>query len=271
MTELSLKLSAYLDGELDPAEAEALEQRLATDAEARAELDALIGVNTVAEEHFAAQLNEPVPIALAQAIKSAPMPGVAGGAPKSAPISAPMPANKPSRPVWGAVAASLVALMVGGAGGYFLKDQITPPVQTTGWLADVADYHAVYAGQQRHLVEVGADEKDHIEKWLGKTVGAEFSVPDLSQFGLTFEGGRLLVANAKPVAQLMYRNAEGDVIALCLQRSSKAPQPTVTFNQKTINGFDFVSWTANGADYVVIGPGGQPDLASIAETASTEI
>jgi anti-sigma factor RsiW len=255
MTDFSQKLSAYLDGELDAAAAEAVEARLASDPAAQAELDALMDADALAQEIFEAELNAPVPFALAQQIKATPMPQTA--------------APKP-RPIWGALAASLVVFALGGIGGYALKGQ-TAPVQTAGWLADIADYHAVYASQARHLVEVGAEESDHIETWLGNTVGASFSIPDMTEFGLTFEGGRLLVANGKPVAQLMYRDAQGTVVALCLQRSNGMSDGPATFKEQTINGFDFVSWSADGADFVVIGPSGQPDLNQIASSAALDI
>ncbi|MEJ6404509.1 anti-sigma factor family protein [Yoonia sp. 2307UL14-13] len=260
MTDFSEKLSAYLDGELDATEAAAVEARLESDPAAQAEFDALMEADALAQDVFEAQLDDPVPFALAQQIKAADLTVPANSA------AAPTP-----RSGWGAIAASLVMLVLGGVGGYVVKGQTTPPVQTAGWLADIADYHAVYASQGRHLVEVAADESDHIEAWLGNTVGAEFSIPDLSEFGLTFEGGRLLVANAKPVAQLMYRLPDGTVVALCLQASSRETDGTLAFREQTINGFDFVSWTANGADYVVIGPQGQPDLNAIAADAALEI
>jgi len=254
MTDISRKLSAYLDGELDPAAMDEVEALLAQDPAAQAELDALMDADAMAQEEFATELDVPVPFALAQQIKNTPMPEAAKTAP---------------RPIWGAIAASLVMLVIGGLGGYALKGDA--PVQTAGWLADIADYHAVYASQGRHLVEVGADETDHIETWLGNTIGATFTVPDMSDYGLTFEGGRLLVANGKPVAQLMYRDADGIVVALCLQRSSKPADTPTTFSEQTINGFNFVSWSANGADYVVIGPSEVPELPQIAETAAVNI
>lgn len=259
MTDFSVKLSAYLDGELDPTEALAVEERLASDPAAQAELDALMEADAFAQEEFEAQLSDPVPFALAQQIKAMDVP--------ERPAAA-APAN---RPIWGALAASLVVFVMGGAGGYALKTQNTPAAQAPGWIAQVADYHGVYASQGRHLVEVGADESDHIEAWLGKTTDTTFTIPDLSEFGLTFEGGRLLVANGKPVAQLMYRQPDGTVIALCLQNSSKDTSGAPEFKEQTINGFDFVSWSANGADYVVIGPNGQPDLNAIATNAAMEI
>jgi len=259
MTDLSIRLSAYLDGELEADDARAIEALLQSDPAAQAELDALMAADAMAQDQFAALLDDPVPLALAQKIRSSPVG---------------MPAARPApRRFGGAIAAGLALFIFGGAGGYLLKDQIAPSgteVARAGWLSDIADYHAIYATQQRHLVEVAADEADHIEKWLGATVGVAFSIPDLSQFGLTFEGGRLLVAAGKPVAQLMYRLQDGTVIALCLQSSPDA-LPAAEFQQRTIKGFDFISWKADGAAYVVIGPGGQPDLSGIAALAAREV
>lgn len=121
------------------------------------------------------------------------------------------------------------------------------------------------------MVEVDASEAEHIEAWLGKTTGVTFAIPDLATHGLQFEGGRLVVAKGKPVAQLMYRLADSTVVALCLQASSKPPEPQVTFNDRTIGDFNFVSWTSAGADYVVIAPPDVTELYAIAQTAAVNI
>jgi anti-sigma factor RsiW len=55
------------------------------------------------------------------------------------------------------------------------------------------------------------------------------------------------------------------------QQSSKDPTAATVFQARTINGFDFVSWSANGADYVVIGPQGLSDLDAMAQTAAATI
>lgn len=261
MTDLSMKLSAYLDGELEAADAEMIEALLDSDPAVQTELDALLAADAMALEQFDAQLSEPVPLALAQKIRSSPV-GMA-------------PARPASRPIWAAIAAGLVLFIFGGMGGFFVKDRVSPSgamVADAGWLSDIADYHAVYSAQKRHLVEVSADESDHIVKWLGGTVGVDFSIPDLTSFGLSFEGGRLLVANGKPVAQLMYLDSEGTVIALCLQSGTSGSAASAPeFKEQTIKGFDFVSWTDDNAKYVVIGPGGKPGLLDIAALSAREV
>ncbi|MEM9344009.1 MAG: anti-sigma factor [Pseudomonadota bacterium] len=259
MTDLRDKLSAFLDGELTEAESRVVEEALAADPELMTELEGLMVADEYAKAEFAEVAAEPVPLALASAIRNAPDPEMPAPAAPVAP---------PRRSPWLAIAATAAFLAIGGAGGYYLGQSQVPVAAAPGWLADIADYHAVYARQGRHLVEVGADESDHIQTWLTAQVGTEVRIPDLASDGLTFEGGRLLVAAGKPVAQLMYRDAEGTVIALCLIQT---PTPRDGFAQQTLNGFDMISWGAGTANYVVIGPEGRPDLRTIAEQAATQV
>ena len=159
--------------------------------------------------------------------------------------------------------------MIGGAGGlYFggLTSQDAPAV--AGWISDIADYHAVYARQVRHLVEVPAEEADHIETWLTATIGADVIIPDLAEQGLTFEGARLLVAAGRPVAQLLYTDADGAVVALC-QIQSDSPQ--LAARQDAIGGFELVSWGGDEANFVVVADEGRVDLRDIVEAASGQV
>ncbi len=250
------KLSAYLDGELPPDEAREIEAALEQDPALQAELEALMAADTLAKDDFAAMLDEPVPAALAAAIRDAPEGS---------------PANSPSAPAsrgWLAAACVLLALGLGATGGYFRGlSEGTQVAAAPGWLADIADYHRVYSDQKRHLVEVGADEADHIETWLTATVGADVRIPDLSDHTLTFKGARLLVAAGKPVAQLMYTDGEERVVALCLIQTDA---PRDGFDKRTIGAFDMVSWGGTGANLVVVGDEGRVDLDEIARTAASQ-
>lgn len=249
MSDFGPKLSAWLDSELPPDEAQALEALLKHDTGLQAELAELMAANEAANAEFAAMLSAPVPLTLARSIDGAAPPGVA---------------QRRHRPAWAAIAAS-VALLAIGAGGGFLAGQRTEVVAARDWIEDVAEYHAVYAAQSRHLVEVPASESDHIKTWLTAQVGAPFDIPDLAAAGLEFQGARLLVAAGKPVGQLMYRDAEGQVVALCFVASDKPA--TDDIEERQANGFQMRLWGKPGARFVLIAPEGMPDLTSIAETA----
>src|SRR3954468_7961377 len=87
------------------------------------------------------------------------------------------------------------------------------------FMAEVAKYHSVYARETEHLAEVPASRKDHIEEWLGARLERKLSVPDLSPAGWTFEGGRRLVEDDQPIAQLLYVAPGRQPIAVCITRS----------------------------------------------------
>ena len=258
------QLSAYLDGALAPDDVLKIEQLVVNDPAIAAELDAMSRVDHIARAAFDGMLADPVPLRLARAIDRAP---AADAAPT-------MAANMTSRPSWRSLAAAIVLLLIGGAGGSFITRHSAPPQQTASamtWLDQIADYHLVYASQQRHLVEVPASETAHLQKWLSDTTGVAFTVPDLTASGLTFQGARLLVASGKPVAQLLYTDAGGQVIALCFLAGGDAAAGTGTtpFQTRNAKGVSMVWWTSNDASYVVVGPSKGVDLQSIAKAAST--
>ncbi len=256
MTRDHEKLSAFLDGELSPEETREIELALESSAEMREELESLMASDRAAQDEFAAMLDEPVPIELASKVENAPV------------LSAANSPSKPSSFTWLTAIAACLALIIGGAGGYLAgSTNNTQLASAPGWLEDIADYHRVYAGQERHLVEVAASEADHIETWLTKTVGARVKIPDLSQHGLTFRGARLLVAAGKPVSQLMFTDELGQVVALCLIQTDT---PADGFTQRTIDGFEMISWGGANANFVIVGDEGRADLKEIAQTAAVD-
>ena len=134
---------------------------------------------------------------------------------------------------------------------------------STSWLGQIAQYHRVYASTaRRHLVEVGADELDHIQKWLTTMLGREIVAPDLSAFGVTFAGARLLGINDKPVAQLVYLDAADQPLALCIIPSTGAAKnPTSSTNGE----LNVVDWRDGRHGYAVVGWSDPDLLATLTE------
>ena len=257
MTRYEDKLSAFLDGELSAEETTEIEAALESDPALMAEFEALMAVNVAVQEQFSQILEEPVPFELAAAINDAPQ------------SSAANLTKAPSGFGWMTATVAALMLAFGGVGGYFAgASQSVEVAAPPGWLADIADYHRVYADQKRHLVEVGADEADHIQTWLTASVGADVRIPDLSEHGLTFQGARLLVAAGKPVSQLMFTDAQNRVIALCQIQSAT---PRDSLSEQSIDAFDLVTWGGTASNFVIIGDEGRADLRAIAETAATQV
>ena len=276
---LEVRLSAYLDGQLPEAEVEEINAILAGDDAARVVYEKLKLGSEFGARAFDRMLQDPIPLDLVRNIKEAGRneddPSKLGFA---AVPAAEIPVNRRSAFWPQALAASLVIFLAGGAAGYLISEQKQTSFKAASnqfapartWLDDVAEYHRIYSRQARHLVEVPASEGTHIEDWLSASTGVPFTLPDLSAQKLTFEGARRLVAGGKPTAQLLYRDAENEVFAICFLQSEPV-EGTTQLAESMRNDIGLVTWQKGKASYVVVGPSADPDLERIAETVSANI
>lgn len=267
---LEIRLCAYIDGELGEAEKTELETLLARDEDAKALYEKLKAGSAFGNTAFEDFLHDPVPLALVRQIKQG-----SGINPKAERVTI-TAANVRSARIWPRVMAASVALvLVGGATGFIIgtANKVAEPTKLASartWLDDIADYHRIYSRQKERLVEVPASDAPQIETWLASSVGVPFTIPNLTGKGLNFEGARLLVANSKPVAQLIYRNADGDVFAICFLKDSDSPQSD-TFSESIRDDLGMVSWQRGGASFVVVGPSASVGLHDLAEAVATTI
>jgi anti-sigma factor RsiW len=118
--------------------------------------------------------------------------------------------------LWRSLAAAVI-LAVGGIGGFAVAQWTAagPGGETGAQIADRAiAAHVIYAAEKLHVVEVGADQKDHLVGWLSKRVGLRLVAPDFTSEGYSLVGGRLLPAAHRTAAQFMYQDASGARISL---------------------------------------------------------
>jgi anti-sigma factor RsiW len=126
---------------------------------------------------------------------------------------------------------------------------------------EVAGNHAIYSRETRHLVEVPAEEIDHLRMWLNDRLHGEFEVPDLAEVGLSFAGGRMLVLGAKPAAQLMYTRERGLPVGICIRETAGAASAA---SFETRGPLRLASWRKNGYLYVVVGELSDSEIHAIA-------
>jgi anti-sigma factor RsiW len=146
-----------------------------------------------------------------------------------------------------AAAAAVVVLMVGTG----LVGTPWKPDERAHFMADVAAYHALYAAETEHLVEVPAERQAHIEEWLGARLKRTLSVPDLSSQGWKFEGGRLLAEGGNPIAQLLYTAPGRQPIAVCVTFSDRNGSSPVRYDPG--DGLQVMAWDDRGYLYMVVG------------------
>jgi anti-sigma factor RsiW len=269
---IEARLSAYLDGEVSREEKDELEHLISSDPEARRIYETLRHGSDVGRKAFDEVLKEPVPLALVRSIKNVQPPK-----PREAPRFV-KPSLKLAPTGRQALAAAIILFFVGGGIGYLVGAQpAVPPaaapiaqLPSRTWIDEIAASHRIYSHQPLHISEVPAIQADEISRWLTESVGVKFALPDLTGNGLTFQGARLLVAASKPAGQLIYKNLDGDVIAVYFLKDNDTSADD-EFNEVIKDDVGVVFWHRNGVAYAVAGPSADPTLDDIADRVANEI
>lgn len=256
---VDLYLPLAVDNALPDAVADRLFEMIADDPERLAMLEDLQGLDKALPDSLGGVMGAPVPLNLARAasgLAAEPRPEIppALSGAQSAPVAR-LDERRPRRQVWQALAAAAVAAValpsaywLGSDAGY--KAAETDARQQFGWVAQIAGYHAFYAAQENHLVEVGPEDPVAVVRWLSDSLGAPVRVPDLSDEGLTFAGARMLVASGRPIAQIMYTQPDGRPIGYCITRVGPNPR---ALSAGPRDDLMLARWHRDGLGHVVVG------------------
>ena len=245
MGELDSMLVAYVDGELDSEGCAEVERLIASCPRARATVE----MYRESTGWLRSACNEQVYAADAERLLPTPSPAAAG-----------------LRRRWLlAAGAAVAACGVGFVGGASWAGW--PASDMAQFVSEVAEYHAVYAREDRHLVEVPADRMDELTQWLGLRLGRRLIVPDLVAEGLRFAGARMLVVDGRPVAQLIYTRPQGRPIGFCLTKLDGKAAP-MQLGQRGMQRVAF--WQDGRYGFVVVGQADEPTMRAIAADAAAQ-
>jgi anti-sigma factor RsiW len=248
MTDLETRLAAFADGELDRPQAKEVERILATDAQARRSVRIHREMTALLRGAFAEVNYVPSREAADRLVASRPR------------------SKHPSRPLM-AIAASLIFAVISFVAGSYLGRPATTH-ELTDLLDEVSAYHLVFSRETDHLVEVPASRSAELAAWLGDRLGRKLNIPDLSSAGLTFAGGRMLVVNGRPVAQLLYTEPGQMPVGICITRTVDRPSELKIVKR---HGLDLAWWVEGLYAYIVVGmlPGERAKaLADLVATAA---
>ena len=227
-------LGALADGQLSPERAAAVEAALARDPDAQARLAAIRAQNAALASALDPWLAEPIP---ARLLSAATAPGRRGGYVRAARLAF-------------AFAATLV---LGVAVGWYGRDALLASHGTPTTFAREAAYsHAIYASDQGRPVEVSGAEEARLVRWLTRRLGVEVAAPDLTPVGFSLVGGRLVAGNEKPMALLMYENADRQRLTL-QWRKSEPGTDEAAFRYAHENGVGVFYWIDENCAYALSG------------------
>jgi anti-sigma factor RsiW len=238
-----LLVHAYVDGELDPATALAVERRIAADPALAAEQRRV----------------EALRRAIAERLPRPSLPPELRGKVERA-VGLARPAR---RPAWLALAASLLISAAAGSGATWLA---LAPAGRPAPDAALATHEALLSAHLRALMaptpaDVLSTDRHTVKPWFAGRVAEAPRVVDLAAEGFPLVGGRIDVVGTAPAPTLVYRRRQ-HVISLIALRAAGAADSAPT--RATLNGFNLVGWTDRGVAYWAVSDVAAPDLLELA-------
>jgi len=262
------RLIAYLDGEVETTERREIEAWLDADPTARERLAALAESANLVRLAFDEVLREPVPERLIVAARGEKTSREPSG--KVVLFKARQGAGQAaaSRRWWIGlpVAASLFGLLAGGSVAYFSVIKFAPgdlvgkppAVQQADadnlWLDNAAGYFKLLASAgDGGLIDVPAtgDPREALQK-ISQSLPQQVRLPDLKPWGLNFRGARLVVAEGRPAAQLVYTTENKAIgpLTLIIGSSKEHDIPPTLARRQDVN---LLYWRHQGRAFVLVG------------------
>jgi anti-sigma factor RsiW len=234
----TLLVHAYMDGELDPANARAIERRIANDPALAAERDRVAALRHALRSNFPLA---PPPAALRERIERAV--GLR---------------RMPPRPTWLALAASVaLALMLGSSSTFFalVRGGDTSTADTI-----VSDHiRALMAPQP---ADVASSDRHTVKPWFNGRIPESPRVVDLAKNDFPLIGGRIDVVERRPVPTLVYQHRKHLIGLTAIPAPGK---PDAAPLARAIEGYNVVTWTGDGVTYWAVSDVAAPELARFTE------
>src|ERR1700722_5699234 len=215
-----LLVHPYCDGELDPANALALERRMVEDPRLAAERDRIVAL-----KHAMGRL------------KRAPAAPPALRAKVERAVGMRRPAV---RPTWSALAASVVLAAVISVGATW---SVLGPVAHNGVVADEMVGNHIRALMATQPYDVASSDQHTVKPWFNGRIPVSPRVVDLASDGFALVGGRIDVIEKTPVPSLVYRFRK-HLISVTEMQGAGVPPP-----ERTADGYHVIGWTAGGVAY----------------------
>lgn len=173
-------------------------------------------------------------------------------------------ARRPWSGRWRNIAATAAMLVFGGLGGWTLHGELSPPARGVGALArEAASSYRVYATDSVRPVELPAEERLQLVRWLSQRIGAPVSAPDLEAAGYGFVGGRLVATPHGPAAFFLYEDGEGRRLGV-LTRPMEVEKDARMIEHDEF-GVAGVAWADDGIGYSVVAEHAPAALRPVAQ------
>lgn len=242
-------LTAYCDGELDPAAASEFERRLDTDPSLKDRYLRLMSlrqaIRAIPQVEVPSDLQARIQARLNAEKADGERANEAGGS------NVTVLRRRPSRN-W-----SFQALAASAIIGAVISGSVLKTIDRFGQSDTVAS--EVVAGHIRGLMapqpfDIASSDRHTVKPWFTSRLPESPQVPDLTAQGFALLGGRVDVIGNRPVATIVYKHAAHTVSLTTLRRGQTVPD-------QAIAGYNVRSWSDGNFTYVAVCDLPSADLA----------
>ncbi|MGV3550845.1 anti-sigma factor family protein [Rhizobium sp.] len=229
--ETLLLLNAYLDGELSPPEALAMERRLASEPELRAHYESLFRLSARLKPALAGH--------------SVPEEQMRSRIVAHIGLSEHAPSRQSERRhrFWPAMAATLV---IGAGLGYVAGSSYAPVGVESAGIPDIALSAHLRALAAQQPFDIASSDRHVVRPWFNGRTTLAPKAPDLSAEGFPLVGGRIDVVAQETVPTLVYNRRRHVISVTALPLDGFSPGEDIR------GGVNILRWTAGNLAYVAV-------------------
>jgi anti-sigma factor RsiW len=247
-----LPVHAYLDGELDPANALAVEKRMSADPILAAECERVDALQRL--------MRTALP-------REAPPPGLRRRIETAVGLARPRPTFAQRQYSWRALAASIaLTAMVAGS----TTSMLVGPVQMAdATRSGVVDAH-IRSLMAPAPIDVASSDRHTVKPWFNGRIPQAPRVVDLAKADFPLVGGRIDVVGETPVPTLVYGHRK-HLISVTAMPDGKHTDTAPVLS--TANGYNVYRWTEGGVAYWAVSdlaPGELDTLVTLFRTTPPE-
>jgi anti-sigma factor RsiW len=232
-----LLVHAYLDGELDPANALAVERRIAANPALAAERARIEALRRTLRDELP---REPLPSNLRLRI--------------DAELGLQRPRSAPS---WRTLAASVAVATVLASGSTWLAMRQAP----TDRVAEAVLSDHMRALMAPQPVDVASSDRHTVKPWFSGRIPQAPRVVDLAADGFPLVGGRIDVIGGTPVPALVYRVRAHFISLMAVPVPGRRDEAPV---RSSIKGYNLVRWVSDDVAYWAVSDVAANDLEQFA-------
>jgi anti-sigma factor RsiW len=245
----TLPVHAYLDGELDPTNALAVENRMATDPALAAECERIQALQQLIRDRLP---------------REAAPPGLRLRVENAVGMRRPISRLAHTQFSWRSLAASIaITAVVAGSSASMVR----APPQSDNVRDGVLDGH-IRSLMASKPIDVASSDRHTVKPWFNGRIPQAPRVVDLAKQDFPLVGGRIDVVGEVPVPTLVYGHAK-HIISLTAVPASGRPNSAPMLS--AISGYNMYRWVDDGVAYWAVSDVAPADLDKFAELFRTNV